>query len=95
MFGSISEGRETSESDVDLFIIGSLGMRKISSLLSGTAGIIGREINMHAISESEILKRYNSKDHFINSVIKSKKLYIIGTEDDLKAMVGKRLVESS
>jgi len=95
VFGSISEGRETSESDVDLFVIGSLGMRKISSLLSGTADKIGREINTHVMTEDEIKKRYSSKDHFIDSVIKSKKLFIIGTENDLKAMVGKRLAENS
>lgn len=95
VFGSISEGRETSESDVDLFVIGSLGMRKISSLLSGTADKIGREINTHVMTEDEIKKRNSSKDHFIDSVIKSKKLFIIGTEDDLKAVVGKRLVENS
>lgn len=95
VFGSISEGRETSESDVDLFVIGSLGMRKISSLLSGTADKIGREINTHVMTGDEIRKRYSSKDHFIDSVIKSKKFFIIGTEDDLKAVVGKRLVENS
>ena len=88
VFGSISEGRETSESDVDLFVIGSLGMRNISSLLSGTADKIGREINSHVMTQDEIKKRYSSKDHFIYSVIKSKKLFIIGTEDDLKAMIG-------
>lgn len=87
VFGSISEGRETSESDVDLFVIGSMGMRNVSSLLSGTAEKIGREINAHVMSEDEIQKRYSSKDHFIDSVIKSKKLFIIGTEDDLRAMV--------
>ena len=95
VFGSISEGRETSESDVDLFVIGSLGMRKISSLLSGTADKIGREINTHVMNEEEVKKRYSSKDHFICTVIKSKKLFIIGTEDDLKAVVGKWLVENS
>ncbi len=87
IFGSISEGRESSESDVDLFVIGSLGMRNMASLLSGTADKIGREINSHVMSESEILKRYKEKDHFINSVIKSKKLFITGNEDDLRAMV--------
>ena len=91
VFGSISEGRETSESDVDLFVIGSMGMRKISTLLSGTTDKIRREINTHVMSEDEIKKRYVSKDHFINNVIKSKKLFIIGNEDDLKAVVGKRL----
>ena len=91
VFGSISEGRETSESDVDLFVIGSLGMRKISSLLSGAADKIGREINTHVMTGNEIKRRYSSKDHFIDSVIKSKKFFIIGTEDDLETVVGKRL----
>ncbi len=95
VFGSISEGKETSESDVDLFVIGSLGMRKISSLLSGIADKVGREINAHVMTGEEIKKRYSIKDHFIDSVIKSKKLFIIGTEDDLKTVVGKRLVENS
>ena len=95
VFGSICEGRETAESDVDLFVIGSLGMRNISPLLSGTADKIGREINTHVMSKDEIQKRYGSKDHFIDNVIKSKKIFIIGTEDDLKAVVGKRLVENS
>jgi DNA-binding transcriptional ArsR family regulator len=88
IFGSISEGREKSESDVDLFVIGSLGMRNISSLLSGTADKIGREINTHVMTQDEIKKRYSIKDHFIDSVIKLKKLFIIGTEDEFKAMVG-------
>ena len=60
VFGSISEGRETSESDVDLFVIGSLGMRNISSLLSGTADKIGREINSHVMTQDEIKKRYSN-----------------------------------
>jgi DNA-binding transcriptional ArsR family regulator len=87
VFGSISEGRETSESDVDLFVIGSLGMRNISSLLSGVANKIGREINTHVMTRGEIKKRYSGKDHFIGSVIQSKKLFIIGTEDDLRTVV--------
>jgi DNA-binding transcriptional ArsR family regulator len=87
VFGSISEGKETSESDVDLFVIGSLGMRKISSLLSGAADKIGREINTHVMTGDEVIKRYSIKDHFFDSVIKSKKLFIIGTEDDIKAIV--------
>jgi UDP-N-acetylglucosamine:LPS N-acetylglucosamine transferase len=35
---------------VDLFVIGSLGMRKISSLLSGIADKVGREINAHVMT---------------------------------------------
>lgn len=87
IFGSLSEGKESSESDVDLFVIGNLGMREVSRLLSGVSERIGREINPHVMSSDEIKKRNNEKDNFISSVIKSSKLFIIGTENDLKTMV--------
>lgn len=86
IFGSLSEGKETSESDVDLFVIGHLGMREVSRLLSGVSERIGREINPHVMSSDEIKKRNNEKDNFISSVIKSSKLFVIGTENDLKTM---------
>jgi DNA-binding transcriptional ArsR family regulator len=87
VFGSISEGKETSDSDVDLFVIGTLGMRDVSALLSGAADKIGREINVHVMTRDEIKKRYSTEEHFIVNVIKSPKLFILGTEDDLKAVV--------
>jgi len=86
IFGSLSEGKESSESDVDLFVIGNLGMREVSRLLSGVPEKIGREINPHVMSSDEIKKRNNEKDNFISNVIKSSKLFVIGTENDLKTM---------
>ena len=87
VFGSISEGRETSFSDVDLFIIGTLGMRDVSALLSGVTDKIGREINTHVMTGDEIKKRYGAKEYFILNVVNSPKLLVLGTEDDLKAVV--------
>jgi DNA-binding transcriptional ArsR family regulator len=87
IFGSISQGKETADSDVDLFIIGQLGMRTISTLLSGVAEKIGREINSHVMTLDEFRKRRSAKEHFLTSVINSSKLFVVGTEDDLKAMV--------
>ena len=87
VFGSISDGSETSFSDVDLLIIGKLGMRDVSVLLSGAADKIGREINTHVMTRDEIKKRYGVKEHFIVNVVTSPKLFILGTEDDLREMV--------
>jgi len=87
VFGSISDGKESAGSDVDLLVIGRLGMRAVSGLLSGTADKIGREINAHVMTSDEIKKRYGVKEHFIVNVMKSPKLFIIGNEDDLRAMV--------
>ncbi len=87
VFGSIAEGKERAESDVDLFIIGEESLRKITEYLSGVSEIIEREINPHVMTQKEFQKRVQTSDHFITNIINSPKLFIIGTEHDLKAMV--------
>jgi DNA-binding transcriptional ArsR family regulator len=86
VFGSIADGKETADSDVDLFVIGQLGLRAISALLSGISEKIGREINPHVMSVNTFRKRIETGEHFISRVIESPKLFVVGTENDLDAM---------
>lgn len=86
IFGSIAEGTETADSDVDLFVIGDLGLRRIPNLLAGTSEKIGREINPHVMNINEFRKRVEADDHFISGVMESRKLFIVGEENDLQAM---------
>ncbi|UCG63575.1 MAG: helix-turn-helix domain-containing protein [Deltaproteobacteria bacterium] len=88
VFGSITDGKETADSDVDLFVIGQLGLRGISELLSGISEKIGREINPHVMGVNAFRKRIETGEHFISRVIESPKLFILGTENDLNAMGG-------
>ncbi len=86
VFGSIAEGKETAHSDVDLLVIGDLGLRTISSLLSGASEKIGREINPHVMTANEFRKKMETGEHFISGLMASRKLFIVGSENDLKAM---------
>lgn len=86
VFGSMVDGKETADSDVDLFIIGDVGLRRISELLTGVSEKTGREINPHIMSKDEFRNRIETGEHFVSSLMKSPKLFITGTESDLKAM---------
>lgn len=86
IFGSIASGKVTSESDVDLLIIGDISSRELSSKLMQTTEQIGREINYFILSDEEFLKRKSADEHFISQVMKSPKLFIVGNENELKAM---------
>ena len=88
VFGSIARGEEKAGSDVDLMVIGELGLRNLSGLLSGIEERIGREINPHLLHEDEFRKRLRAKEHFVTSVMKSPKIFILGTQDELEAMGG-------
>ena len=86
VFGSVARGAEGPNSDLDLMVIGDIGLRKLSSALAGTAERIGREINPHVMTREEFTKRLVGKEHFIASVMAAPKIWIIGSDDELAAM---------
>ena len=86
IFGSIAESSEKAESDIDLMVIGEIGLRSISRLLQGMAEEFGREINPYVLSPKEFIKRKIESEQFICKVLISPKLFIIGDENDLKTM---------
>jgi predicted nucleotidyltransferase len=88
VFGSIARGEEKSGSDVDLMVIGQLGLRDLSRLLSGIEEKIGREVNPHVSHEDEFRKRIRTKEHFVSSVMESPKIFVIGSQDELETMGG-------
>jgi predicted nucleotidyltransferase/DNA-binding HxlR family transcriptional regulator len=88
VFGSIARGDEKAGSDVDLMVIGQLGLRDLSRLLSGIEEKIGREVNPHVLREEEFRKRIRAKEHFVSSIMDIPKIFIIGSQRELEAMGG-------
>jgi predicted nucleotidyltransferase/predicted transcriptional regulator len=86
VFGSIAHGEEKAGSDVDLMVIGQLGLRDLSRLLSGIEEKIGREVNPHVFHEAEFRKRVRAKEHFVSSVMETPNIFIIGSHHELEAM---------
>ena len=78
VFGSLASSREKAASDVDLMVIGTIGLRALSSWLSGVSEQIGREINPHTMSVEEFRQRKQKGDHFLSKVMESPKLFITG-----------------
>ncbi len=85
-FGSVASGTAGAASDVDLFVIGSLGLRKTVALLSGVAEQLGREVNPHVLTPAEFADRIRQKEHFVSTVMSAPKLFVKGTADELDAM---------
>ena len=88
VFGSVARGDETAESDVDLLVIGDIGLRAVTGLLSGIAEQIGREINPHVFRRAEFLKRKREKDAFLMRVLAAPKLFVVGESHDFASMAG-------
>ena len=86
VFGSFARKEEKAESDVDLMVIGDIGLRKLTGLLMEASEKLGREINPYRLTEIEFIKRKKEKDHFLQQVLESPEIFITGTEDELSAM---------
>lgn len=86
VFGSVASGNENARSDVDLMVIGTISLRQLGKLLSGISGKIGREINPHVLTAEEFIRRKKARDHFLTTVMRAKKLFVIGNDNELESM---------
>jgi DNA-binding transcriptional ArsR family regulator len=86
VFGSVASGKEGVESDVDLMVIGDIGLRKVSGLLAAVGNRLGREINPHVMSPAEFGRRVHVRDHFLTSVLASPRIFVKGSDRDLEGL---------
>lgn len=86
IYGSIAKGNSTSTSDIDLLIIGDISSKKISNVVLDTGLKLNREINFSIFKKSEFIQRLKSKDHFITSIFKEQKIFVIGNPDEFERM---------
>ena len=68
-------------------VIGKISSRELSRLLSKPKRELMREINYVVFSPKEFKERVKQKDHFLNSVLKDKKIFIVGDANELKAII--------
>jgi hypothetical protein len=86
VYGSYADGTAGAESDIDLFVIGSVGLRQLSPRLRAVAETMHREINPSVMSATSYRDKLNSEDAYIRNVTKGNKLWIVGSDDELAAM---------
>jgi predicted nucleotidyltransferase len=88
VFGSIARGEEQAHSDIDLMVIGTIGLRALTRRLSGVAATLGRELNPHVFTVEEFLRRKKARDHFLATVLDSPHIFIIGNTHELETVAG-------
>lgn len=82
--GSVARSLERASSDVDLIVIGSLGLSKLSPVLEAVEGRLGRPINASVYTPQEFAKKIDAKNHFLRAVLDKEKLFVIGNTDELE-----------
>lgn len=91
LYGSVARGQAGRDSDIDLLVVGELSFEEIVDKLSPAQEILRREINPVVMSRKEFLNRLSRRDHFLNAILKSPFLPIIGDPRELVRLAKKRL----
>jgi uncharacterized protein len=83
VYGSIARSEELSESNVDLMIVGDVGLADLSPAIQKAEERLGREVNPTLFSPQEFRKKLEQANHFLKTVVAGEKLFILGRQDDL------------
>jgi predicted nucleotidyltransferase len=86
VYGSIARGEEKASSDVDLMVVGSVSFQDVVAALSEIERKLGREVNPTVFGPREFREKLAAKNHFLSSVAKEKKLFVIGDESEFRRL---------
>lgn len=83
IFGSVARGSENTGSDIDLMLVGTVGLEEVVSLTYPVQASLGRYINPRIYSLSEWTSLLKEQSGFIKDVLKNPRMDIIGSTDEL------------
>jgi predicted nucleotidyltransferase len=86
LYGSIARGEQRVTSDVDLMVIGSVGLAELAPSLRKAEKRLGREINAANYSVDEFRKKVAQGDHFLTTVLKGRLQFVKGEQRELEAI---------
>jgi predicted nucleotidyltransferase len=83
VYGSMAKGTATAESDVDMMVVGEVELRDLVAALTPVEQVLQREVNPSVYPPAEFRARLGDSNHFLTSVMREPKVFIIGDEDEL------------
>ena len=87
IYGSYAADQESTASDIDLLVIGTLSSRALYTTLQEAEKLTHREINYTLFSPEEFRARAQSGNGFLCNVLAGPKLFLIRDENALRALV--------
>jgi DNA-binding transcriptional ArsR family regulator len=85
VYGSVARGDEQSSSDVDLMVIGGVGLADLPPMLGRVRERLGRDVNPTVYSPAEFRKKLQAGYSFPRGVLDKPKLFVVGNEHELAA----------
>jgi DNA-binding transcriptional ArsR family regulator len=89
VYGSVARAEVRSASDVDLMVIGAVGLADLAPALRKAERRLGRPISATVYTPEEFVKKRQAGHHFLKTVLQDEKLPIMGHEHELATALSK------
>lgn len=85
VYGSVAKGADTATSDIDVLVLSDdLSYGELFGALQEGEVRIGRRVNPNLLTPGEWRAKREEEDHFVVSISAQPKLFVLGSEDDLR-----------
>ena len=92
VYGSVARGEDKAASDIDLMVVGAVSLDEVLDAVSSVEKYLRRPVNPTIYSLEELRQRLHSGNHFLRTLEKSKRVFLIGDEDGFREASATRLV---
>ncbi|MGD0693933.1 MAG: nucleotidyltransferase domain-containing protein [Terriglobia bacterium] len=86
IYGSVARAEEHALSDIDLMVIGAVGLSELTPALRAAEKHLGREVNATVYSVGELRKQVGRDNHFLTEVLKMPKQFVKGSSLELEEL---------
>jgi len=91
ILGSAAKGTIRAASDIDLLVVGNVSFNDVVSALADAQQRLGRDVNPAVYPPAEFAKKVRGGHHFLTTVLREPKIFIIGTDHELGGLAEKRV----
>lgn len=86
VYGSVAKGEDTTSSDIDLMVIADkVSYGELLGALEPLSHSLNRRVNPTVLTQRDWAKRLTTRSAFATRVVAQPKIWIIGSEDELRA----------
>jgi uncharacterized protein len=86
VYGSVAEGRQTSGSDVDVFLLGGATMAEVVAAIREAESRLGRDVNPTIYSRKDLRAKLKAGSGFLRRVLTGPKLIIAGDANAIERL---------
>lgn len=84
IYGSFARGEESSESDVDLMVVGNITMDEVLQVVLPVEKQLSRPINPTVYARTELQTKLNAGNHFLQAIQGAPLTFLIGNEHEFR-----------